>query len=53
MIENIAVNSATASLGVTVFWISMVMGRFFVGIIAERIGYVKFLIYSSLVHCLF
>jgi MFS transporter, FHS family, glucose/mannose:H+ symporter len=47
MIENIAVNPATASLGVTVFWTSMVIGRVFVGMIAERIGYVKFLIYSS------
>ncbi|MFC5448678.1 MFS transporter [Paenibacillus aestuarii] len=39
--------SSQATLTVSIFWISMIIGRIFSGVIAEQIGYFKFLLISS------
>ena len=47
-VQQFNLNSSEATLSVTFFWIAMVIGRIFSGIIAENISYYKFLIGSSL-----
>lgn len=48
MIESIGVTSATASLSVTVFWSTMIVGRLFAGYIAEKIQYSRYLLISTI-----
>lgn len=47
-VQHFNLNSSEATLSVTFFWIAMVIGRIFSGIIAEKISYYKFLIGSTL-----
>jgi FHS family glucose/mannose:H+ symporter-like MFS transporter len=52
-IENLKVSDAMATLSVTFFWSTMVVGRVFAGVIAERISYPRYLIYGSVGTLLF
>ena len=45
-ITDTTLEAATTSL--TLFWITMVIGRFFAGNLAERFGYIRYLSYCSL-----
>lgn len=47
-VQHFNLNSSEATLSVTFFWIAMVIGRIFSGIIAEKISYYRFLIGSTL-----
>jgi FHS family glucose/mannose:H+ symporter-like MFS transporter len=47
MIENNGVTKASATMSVTFFWSTMVLGRIFAGVIAEKINYSRYLLYSS------
>ncbi len=47
MLENNMATAATATVSVSFFWSTMIVGRIFAGIIAEKINYVRYLIYSS------
>jgi FHS family glucose/mannose:H+ symporter-like MFS transporter len=47
LIVNLNLDSATASLSVTCFWVTMVIGRVFTGFIAEKVNYATFLLWSS------
>lgn len=46
LIENQIATEATASISLTFFWGTMVVGRMFAGIIAEKINYTRYLIYA-------
>jgi FHS family glucose/mannose:H+ symporter-like MFS transporter len=46
LIVNLHMDSATASLSVTCFWVTMVIGRVFTGFIAEKVNYAAFLLWS-------
>ncbi|MDB5053894.1 MAG: fucose permease [Bacilli bacterium] len=48
LIVNLKLDTAVASLSVTFFWITMVIGRLFTGVIAEKIKYAPFLLWSCL-----
>lgn len=47
MIENNIASQATATISVTVFWSTMIVGRIFAGTIAEKIKYTRYLSYST------
>lgn len=47
-VQHFSLNTADATLSVTFFWIAMVIGRLFSGIIAEKINYSRFLVGSTL-----
>jgi FHS family glucose/mannose:H+ symporter-like MFS transporter len=47
MIENNIASKATATISVTIFWSTMIVGRIFAGNIAEKIKYARYLTYSS------
>lgn len=47
-LEEWSLSSSNAAMAVTVFWASMIIGRIFCGIIAERISYFRYLLYSAL-----
>lgn len=47
LIEKVHVKDSLASLGVTILWIAMVIGRLFVGRIAETVRYIPFLVWST------
>ncbi len=46
--EHFAIHTSNASLSVTLFWVAMIIGRFFSGYLAERIKYNRFLLLSAL-----
>lgn len=46
MIENNIASDATATISVTFFWSTMIIGRLFAGVIAEKINYARYLIYG-------
>jgi FHS family glucose/mannose:H+ symporter-like MFS transporter len=46
LIVNLNMDSAAASLSVTCFWVTMVIGRVFTGFIAEKVNYAAFLLWS-------
>jgi len=48
LIENIGVQPSVATTGITAFWATMIVGRLFAGVLAERFGYVKYLIVSCI-----
>jgi FHS family glucose/mannose:H+ symporter-like MFS transporter len=48
LIANLKLATSTASLSVTFFWVTMVIGRLFTGLIAERVNYAIFLLWSCL-----
>ncbi len=48
LIETASVNESVASLSVTMLWVAMVIGRLFVGKIAESIRYIPFLLWSTI-----
>lgn len=47
LIETIHIEKSVASLSVTILWVAMVIGRLFVGRIAESIRYIPFLLWST------
>ncbi|OXM84259.1 MFS transporter [Paenibacillus rigui] len=48
LLESMQVDAALASLSVSFFWGTMVLGRLFCGILAERYGYTRYLLWCSL-----
>jgi FHS family glucose/mannose:H+ symporter-like MFS transporter len=48
LVRRDALSTSDATLSVTFFWIAMVVGRILSGVIAEKVGYHRFLHYSSL-----
>ncbi|GAB6992180.1 MFS transporter [Paenibacillus pini] len=46
LIEKIGMNEAGAALSVTCFWVAMSFGRIFAGVIAEKIHYHVYVLYS-------
>lgn len=48
LIENASVSDAIGTLSVTFYWSTMVLGRTFSGVIAEKIRYAQYLLISSL-----
>lgn len=48
LIDKLNVSTSVGAAGVSLFWASMVVGRFFSGTIAERIGYSKYLLISCI-----
>lgn len=47
-VQHFSLNTSDATLSVTYFWIAMVIGRIFSGVIAEKFNYLRFLIGSTL-----
>lgn len=47
-VKHFSLNTSDATLSVTFFWIAMVTGRVFSGMIAEKVNYNRFLIGSTL-----
>jgi FHS family glucose/mannose:H+ symporter-like MFS transporter len=47
LIENVNIDPSIATVGITVFWITMVVGRLFAGSVADRIGYARYLLISG------
>ncbi|WP_416148797.1 MFS transporter [Salipaludibacillus sp. HK11] len=48
LIELSGVSTAVASLSVTFFWIAMSVGRIFAGVIAEKVTYYKYLLWTNI-----
>ncbi|MFH5185672.1 MFS transporter [Paenibacillus sp. TAB 01] len=48
MVETMKVDAAAGSLSVSFFWGTMVLGRLFCGVLAERYGYTRYLLWCSL-----
>ncbi|TBL72645.1 MFS transporter [Paenibacillus thalictri] len=46
LIENTGASSAEAAISNTFFWTAMAVGRLFAGVLAQRVGYAKYLLYS-------
>lgn len=46
LIESSGVSHSTGALGVTIFWFTMSIGRFFAGNLAEKLGYHSYLLIS-------
>jgi FHS family glucose/mannose:H+ symporter-like MFS transporter len=46
--EKMQADSASGALTVTAFWLTMVIGRLFAGVIAEKLNYFRFLAYSCI-----
>ncbi|WP_025691191.1 MFS transporter [Paenibacillus zanthoxyli] len=53
LIETIQVKESVAALSVTILWVAMVIGRLFVGKIAESVRYTPFLFWSTVGTLLF
>ncbi|WP_051620370.1 MFS transporter [Paenibacillus sp. UNC451MF] len=47
LLESMDVNAAVASLSVSFFWGTMVLGRLVCGLLAEKYGYVRYLLWCS------
>lgn len=47
LLESMNVNAAVASLSVSLFWGTMVLGRFVCGLLAEKYGYTRYLLWCS------
>lgn len=47
MIEKLGITEANAAFSVTLFWVTMSVGRIFAGVIAERISYATYCVWSS------
>ncbi|MFC5649523.1 MFS transporter [Paenibacillus solisilvae] len=47
-VQHFNLNTSEATLSVTFFWIAMVIGRIFAGVIAEKFNYSRFLMGSTL-----
>lgn len=54
LIEGVGATTETATLGITAFWTTMVVGRFFAGRLGDRFGYARYLIVcgSGMLVCL-
>ncbi|MCJ8013649.1 MFS transporter [Paenibacillus sp. KQZ6P-2] len=52
-VQHLGLGSSEATLSVTFFWISMVIGRLFSGYIAEKINYYRYLFFSTVGAALF
>jgi MFS transporter, FHS family, glucose/mannose:H+ symporter len=48
LIVNLHLDSAAAASSVTYFWVTMVIGRIFTGIVAEKVNHAAFLLWSTL-----
>lgn len=48
LIVNLNLNSSSATLSVTCFWVTMVIGRLFTSFIADKVSYASFLLWSCL-----
>ncbi|WP_342417762.1 MFS transporter [Paenibacillus sp. FSL R10-2782] len=48
LIETLQLRESVASLGVSILWIAMIIGRMFSGRIAESSGYIPFLLWSAI-----
>ncbi|WP_431088728.1 MFS transporter [Paenibacillus sp. 8b26] len=48
LIETLQLRESVASLGVSMLWIAMIIGRMFSGRIAESSGYIPFLLWSAI-----
>ncbi|MDY8023304.1 MFS transporter [Paenibacillus polymyxa] len=48
LIETLQIRESVASLGVSILWIAMIIGRMFSGKIAESAGYIPFLLWSGI-----
>ncbi|MCP3780832.1 MULTISPECIES: MFS transporter [unclassified Paenibacillus] len=48
LIETLQIRESVASLGVSILWIAMIIGRMFSGKIAESTGYIPFLLWSGI-----
>lgn len=48
MADRLSLSPAVASLSITFFWITMAIGRFFAGAIAEKIKYAYYVLWSTL-----
>lgn len=48
MVETMKVDAAVGSLSVSFFWGTMVLGRMVCGLLAERYGYIRYLLWCSL-----
>ncbi|ACT01685.1 MFS transporter [Paenibacillus sp. JDR-2] len=46
--KHFSIHASNASLSVTLFWVAMIIGRFFSGYLAERIRYNRFLLVSAI-----
>lgn len=46
LIEKLGTDKSTAALSVTLFWMAMTVGRVFCGVIAERISYGRYVLWS-------
>lgn len=46
LVERFRMDSGAASLGVTLYWVAMTFGRVFCGFLAERFGYLRYLLVS-------
>ncbi|WP_282936941.1 MFS transporter [Paenibacillus sp. RC67] len=47
LLESMEVNAAVASLSVSFFWGTMVLGRLVCGLLAEKYGYIRYLLWCS------
>ncbi len=47
MVERMQVSGETASIAMTLFWVTMTMGRMVCGHVAERMGYLRYLLMSG------
>ncbi len=47
LIENSGVSSAMGTLSVTFYWVAMVIGRVYAGVLAEKISYSRYLIWHA------
>jgi FHS family glucose/mannose:H+ symporter-like MFS transporter len=48
LIVNLNLDSSSAALSVTCFWVTMVIGRLFTSFIADKVNYASFLLWSCL-----
>lgn len=48
LIVNLNLDSSSATLSVTCFWVTMVIGRLFTSFIADKVNYASFLLWSCL-----
>lgn len=49
LIEKLGIDKPTAAFSVTLFWIAMTCGRLFCGVIAEKISYSRYVVWSSVI----
>ncbi|ANS77124.1 fucose permease [Paenibacillus yonginensis] len=53
LVERSGAAEATAAYGVTVFWLAMSVGRMYAGVLAQKIGFAKYIIFGLFFSLLF